>query len=299
METGVAQILTFLDRNLDRHGVAASKTLSPTDLEGMRDYYHACGAAKGDERTSQYLDLLESLSGRMRPDANPSAVIVLHNFVDTVLGAGSTDAIEAELQSMVDNGLMWESCEGDTGSGRAHRCENKLADFQDEVECVVPFLTYPVCNKLRSILCCWAQQDHPLVADNNRCFNPRGKLNSNWSGRATANMLIGACFGPHASALPLRFHAYQQDQPIGQEVTLCMNRGDVYFFSHGAIGTDHHTPRSPTDTTITWAHVHSSLSPPLPLVYAESEATERERERVDKAIRKGSKIVRQRCSFLR
>lgn len=299
METGIAQILSFVDRLNFVGGHSASKTLSPTDLEVMRDYYHTVGDSKGEERTSQYVDLLKSLDSHMRPDADSASVIVLHNFVDAVLGAGSTDAIEAELQSMVDNGLMWVSCNGEASSAATtRRCENRLADVEDKVHCVVPFSTLPTCNKLRSVLCCWAGQDHPLVADNCRFIDPRNKLNYGWSGRDRTNMLIGACFGYHARALPLRFHAYQQDNPVGQEVTLCMNRGDVYFFSRDAIGSDYATPRPQPDMKVTWRHVHSNLSPPLPMVSTESGEDE-ERERLKKAIRKGAKIVRQRCSFLR
>ena len=298
MEPGVAQRLTFLDRNGLGYGFDASKTLSPKDLEIMQDYYNAVGATKGEQRSSQYLDLRASLEDPLRATADPAAVLVLHNFVDTVLGPGSTAAIETELQAMADENLMWQSSVA-TRREQPRCLENQLSDFEDKARCVVPFSTLPMCQKLRGVLCCWAQQDHPLVADNERCYHPRDKVHSMWQGRPEANIVIGACFGPLSSALPLRFHAYIQGNPVGNETTLCMNRGDVYFFSHSAIGNDDGCAKAQTNTKLTWEHVHSSKAPLLPFAPAVSAAEKRERARLEKAIRKGTKIRRERCAFLR
>ena len=109
----------------------------------------------------------------------PSNVSLEEKRREHAEGKQRSDAIEAELQSMVNNGLMWVSCNGEASKvgARTLRCENRLADVEDMVHCVVPFSTLPTCNKLRSVLCCWAGQDHPLVADNCRFIDPRNKLN--------------------------------------------------------------------------------------------------------------------------
>lgn len=298
MEPGIAQFLTFVDcGSVAASDVPTSKTLSPTQLQVMGQYYVESAAVKGKQLTTQYVDLHASVDVSL--PADPCAVLVLHNFVDTVLGTGSTDAIEAELEGIADQNLMWEVCSGKSRDSRARRCQHSMADYEDEVHCVVPFERYPVCNKLRKVLCCWAGQDTPLVADSNRLYNPRGKLNSMWSGRPAAKMYIGACFGAHASAVPLRFHGYHNSNPVGHETALYMNRGDVYFLSHHAIGNGGAASSSSADTNVTWKHVHSSKAPSLPMTYTESAEEGRERERVSAAIGKSSKTVRQRCSFLR
>ena len=298
MEPGIAQFLTFVDcGSVAGSDVQTSKTLSPTALQVMGEYYVESGAVKDQQLTTQYVDLRASVDASL--PADPCAVLVLHNFIDTVLGPGSTDAIEAELQRIADQDLMWEVCSGKSPDRRARRCQHSMADYEDEVHCVVPFERSPVCSKLRSVLCCWAGQDLPLVADSDRLYSPRDKLNSMWSGRPTAKMYIGACFGAHASAVPLRFHAYHNSNPVGHETALYMNRGDVYFLSHHAIGNGGAASSSSADTNVTWKHVHSSKAPSLPVTYTESAEEKRDRERVAAAIRSGSKIVRQRCSFLR
>lgn len=298
MEPGVAQFLTFVDcGSVASSDVQSSKTLSPTDLQGMGEYYIKSGVVKGKDLTKQYVDLRASVDASL--PADPCAALVLHNFVDAVLGPGNTDAIEAELQHIADQDLMWEVCSGKSSDSRARRCQHTMADYEDDVHCVVAFERYPVCSKLRKVLCCWAGQDTPLVADSNRLYNPRGKLNSMWSGRPAAKMFIGACFGEQARAVPLRFCAYHKSNPVGHETALYMNRGDVYFLSHHAIGNGGAASNSSADTNVTWKHVHSSKAPSLPRTYTASAEEERERERISAAIRKGSKIVRQRCSFLR
>ena len=110
-------------------------------------------------------------------EVRESAVLVLRGFADRALGMGTLACMESELQSMEEEGLLDSRAlmRGAVKNKNA-RHNNVIADFE-QAPCiekgqgtVVSFAKYDALERMRKAAAKWMDQEHPLVAEQNRYY---------------------------------------------------------------------------------------------------------------------------------
>lgn len=102
---------------------------------------------------------------------------------------------------------------------------------------VVNFKDYPHIDKLRTELTRLMGVSTPLVGELNHYFNAK-TCGIGWHGDAERKLVAGARFGPGAQGFPLKLQWFHKGEPVGTELRLNLNAGDLYFFSDKAVGYD-------------------------------------------------------------
>lgn len=107
--------------------------------------------------------------------------LVMHGFVDKVLGEGTLARIESEVQLMHQGGLL------DKKTTLHH--SNVIADFEQGCDSakgratVLPFYKCEDLRKMRNMASVWTMQDHPLVCKQDRYID-MSTCGTQWQGGA-------------------------------------------------------------------------------------------------------------------
>lgn len=235
----------------------------------------------------------EGVNLKVLPEVREASVLVMRNFTDKVLGAGTLAQIESELESMQQDGLT-DSKALMRGSvkNKLARHNNVMADFEQAPDIangrgtVVPFHNYEALRRMRVMAAMWMQQDNPLVAEQNRYFDV-ASCGIGWHGDAERDVVWGLRVGKATAEMPLMFNAWHRHDPIGPKTVIHLQPGDVYVMSNVAVGKDWHC-----SSLVTWRHAAGAptckySAPPKPKPTKEEKAA-----KLQKAIAKGKKVVR-------
>jgi hypothetical protein len=160
-----------------------------------------------------------------------------------------------------------------------------IADFE-QTSCiekgqgtVVSFAKYDALERMRKAATKWMDQEHPLVAEQNRYYNV-GSCGIGWHGDAERDIVWGVRIGDATQSMPLMFQAYHRNAPIGPKTIIRLAPGDVYVMSNIAVGKDWHF-----SSRITWRHAAGAPScscskdPKLKRTKQENELTCRPKSR--------------------
>jgi hypothetical protein len=324
LPAGVAVTLTYCDRGENDSGAGnqtigqlSNRTVSMEDLKNMELYYtHPREEDKSEDgstqqrRSCKLYDLKHMLCAAL-PDLDPdqveeAGVLVMREFSENVLGAGSTARMEAEVQQMhldgkVDGSVFSKKhqhlpCKGIINKKARHN--NVIADFEQSPDyakgqgTVVPFRHYPTLRLMRGVASTWMQMDHPLVAEQNRYPDVYGTNRTKskteepvsgigWHGDEERSVVWGLRLGAASKGMPLKYQAYRDWKPIGPMVEMLIDPGDVYVMSEKAVGRDFKTHDR---ELITWRHAAGGpdstySSDPLEKWEAKQVAKERKRAR--------------------
>jgi len=173
--------LTFADvgengPRMEKIGRPTTNFISGHDLLRMKHSY------EGQNGVAELFDLKkvleESVETSKLPEVREAAVLVLRGFTDCVIGEGTLIMIESEVQSMKRDGLVDNKAlmHGQVKNKNA-RHNNVIANFRqspaiaDGKGTVVAFEDYPATRKMRDVAQTWMQQEHPLVAEQNRYYD--------------------------------------------------------------------------------------------------------------------------------
>ena len=307
--------ITFCD--VGENGVGMEKLGTPTshlvtvaDLRAMKwQFENGHVAGKPAPGVAELYDLKAALEGdsggsadaEELPVVREASVLVLRGFTDHVLGAGTLARVESELESMQREKLVdSEALMRGSVKNKHARHNNVIADFSQAPDIakgkgtVVPFSKYEALRKVRNMAAVWMQQDHPLVAEQNRYFDT-STCGIGWHGDAERAVVWGLRVGEAAKRIPLMFRAWHRGSPVGPKTTIWLQPGDVYVMSSVAVGTDWKC-----SSRVTWRHAAGAASCKYSKDPAPRKETPAEKEaaRLDKAIAKGKKVVR-KSPFLR
>tara|TARA_B110000902_G_scaffold233107_1_gene276658 strand:+ start:134 stop:1069 length:936 start_codon:yes stop_codon:yes gene_type:complete len=298
---GCAVSLTYCDvgenePGMEKLGQATSHPVTVKDLLAMKlQFEQGQTDGKAAPGVAEIFDLKAAMDGVDVGglEVRGASVLVMRNFTDHVLGKGTLAQIESELESMKQDGLTDSKAlmRGQVKNKNA-RHNNVIADFEQSPDIakgrgtVVPFRKYDALLKMRNMAAMWMQQDHPLVAEQNRYFDV-ASCGIGWHGDAERDVVWGLRVGEATRAMPLMFQAYTRSEPIGPKTTIHLAPGDVYVMSNVAVGKDWHF-----SSRLTWRHAAGAPScsyskDPTPKV-----------AKPGKTIAKASKIVR-KSAFLK
>ena len=104
------------------------------------------------------------------------------------------------------------------------------------------FSDAPVMAKLRDALPnLLGEEAKDLFAETNYYRNIADKkVGIGWHGDTERRLVIGVRVGP--ASLPLRFCWFSRSEPVGQEIVIELNHGDLYVMSDKATGYDLRQP---------------------------------------------------------
>ena len=174
------------------------------------------------------------------PDLPEATVLVIRSGVTRISGV-TPESILAELTSMPkDTKAMMRG----TVKNKKARHNNVIADVSQEPDyakgkgTIVRFADYPELDKLRKcIVEILKPPTENLVAELNHYFDVE-KCGIGWHGDAERRLVIGARFGAGSKDMPLKFQWFQNWNPIGEEMSILLNHGDVYIMCQKSVGTD-------------------------------------------------------------
>lgn len=174
--------LTFCDvgengPGMQKLGVPTERPVTVEDLKRMKGCY------EGRNGTADFFDLraalLDGVDANVFPNFVPeSAVLVMRDFANHVLGQETIKKIEHEVESMKRDGLVDTKVlmRGSVKNKHA-RHNNVIADLDQSPDytsgkgTVVKFENYPAIESMRQVAKTWMNQQHPLVCEQNRYFD--------------------------------------------------------------------------------------------------------------------------------
>lgn len=180
------------------------------------------------------------LAGNLRcPEAQ---VLVVRGGVNAFLcDPQGLAKVKAELDSKVfdKHALMRGSVKN---KNARHNCvfaeEAQTADIANGKGTVFPFSANPIIDAFRRTASMWAETEQLLaVGELNHYFDP-SECGIGFHGDGERRIVVGARFGEQSRDMPLRFVAFDNRLPIGNDVSIPLGDGDVYLMSHHAVGTD-------------------------------------------------------------
>lgn len=181
------------------------------------------------------------LAGNLRcPEAQ---VLVVRGGVNAFLGDPEGLAkVKAELDTKVfdTQALMRGSVKN---KHARHNCvfaeEAQVADIAKGRGTVFPFSANPIINAFCRTASMWAQTEQLLAVGELNHYHTPSECGIGFHGDGERRIVVGARFGEQSRDMPLRFVAFDDTRmPIGNEVSIPLNDGDVYLMSHHAVGTD-------------------------------------------------------------
>ena len=136
-----------------------------------------------------------------------------------------------------------------TKHGRYNNCyadAPQNPDIPNGKGTVVAFGDAPVMAKLRAALPeMLGEEAEGLFAETNYYKDVTDKkVGIGWHGDGERRVVIGMRVGP--AGLPLRFRWYHRFAPVGQEIVIGLNHGDLYVMSDKATGHDWKSPSKMT-----------------------------------------------------
>jgi len=260
---GCAVSLTYCDvgenePGMEKLGQETSHRVTVDDLKAMKWQFengHIDGKPKPG--VADLYDLKAAMEGvdTGGVEVRDAAVLVMRGFTDHVLGEGVLAKMEHELESMKQNGLTdSKALMRGVVKNKNARHNNVMADFEQAPDhangkgTVVPFHKYEALRKMRNMAAMWMQQDHPLVAEQNRYFDVT-TCGIGWHGDAERDVVWGLRVGDATAAMPLMFNAWHRGDRLGPKTVINLAPGDVYVMSNVAVGKDWHF-----SSRVTWRH---------------------------------------------
>lgn len=280
-------------------GCPPSKDVALPDLQNMAAYWTECSKQQSATTGEPLRRLgLHSIEGRMH-------YLVLERFVPIVMGDDALPALERELRE--HHATLASSKDAYV-----------IADFDQEPSAsgdrrVVAFRHFPTLCKLRGILSCWLQQDHPLVAEVIH-WDPASTMRCPEQ-HDVHGFVAGVRIGTPSGGVSLPALSFDTAFDAAE---VDFNPGDVYFLVSEVMEfLDEASDRVGLPSLVERQAAADAKEPVNHGPFAEAaEASgpsgivgmqapssdeddgERERARVSSAIKKGRKIVR-KSSFMR
>jgi len=113
--------------------------------------------------------------------------------------------------------------------------ENQEPDYENKKGRLISFKESPMLNKIRESLPLFIGDiGNNLFAELNYYYNIKSCY-IGYHGDTERRLVIGMRIG---ASFPLKYMWYQQSKPIGKELSLLLNHGDLYMMSEKAVGTD-------------------------------------------------------------
>jgi alkylated DNA repair dioxygenase AlkB len=121
--------------------------------------------------------------------------------------------------------------------------ESQEPEYDKGMGRVVAFKDVPVTNRLREQLgVMFGDKAKNLPAEGNYYFDST-KCGIGWHGDAERKKVIAVRLG---TSIPLAYHWFLESKPIGKQLTLQLNHGDMYAMSEKATGWDWRKKVTPT-----------------------------------------------------
>jgi len=180
------------------------------------------------------------LAGNLRcPEAQ---VLVVRGGVNAFLGDPQGLAkVKAELDTKVfdKQALMRGAVKN---KNARHNCVfaevAQVADIAKGKGTVFPFSENPVTDAFRRTASMWAQTEQLLAVGELNHYHTPSECGIGFHGDGERRIVVGARFGEQSRDMPLRFVAFDNRHPIGNDVSIHLGDGDVYIMSSAAVGTD-------------------------------------------------------------
>jgi hypothetical protein len=175
-------------------------------------------------------------------DITEAVVVVLRHGVQLLLGGedgkaalareiAATNASQIDKKALmrgrvVNKRARWNNCYGDA---------SQLPDVAKGKGTVVAFDSVPEMARLRAALPrLFGPKAKDLVAETNLYYDV-SKCGIGFHGDTERRIVVCARFG---ASMPLVFQWFYKNEPVGKQLRLTLNDGDVYVMSQKAVGHD-------------------------------------------------------------
>lgn len=190
---------------------------------------------------------LKQLAGKEIPIDDEAAILVVRNGVDLLL-----DDIEKTKDDMLDEQLLleWDTTilsvkHKNNGKGgvvnknaRHNLCYSDTSQEPDIVNgrgTIVSFKNIPCTSQIRERLPEFlGEKTRRLVAEGNKYYDTK-KTGIGYHGDGERLVVVAVRLG---ESIPLHYQWYHRFKPVGSNIRLELNHGDIYIMSAKAVGTD-------------------------------------------------------------
>jgi hypothetical protein len=175
------------------------------------------------------------------PTGSFAAVLVARKAVDAIVGRDDAhvDMLNEQLAYEWDT-TVWSSKHGRVVNKQARHnvCYagfSQTADIANKKGTVIPFSQVPILDKVRQALpTFFGSKANNLLAEGNKYYDA-SKCGIGYHGDTERAIVIGARLG---ESIPLHYQWYHRSQPVGSNVSIKLESGDIYAMSEKAVGND-------------------------------------------------------------
>ena len=188
---------------------------------------------------------------RFEMNDQKAVVVVFRGGVDYLLGNGGADDLflESKAQQFDTQFFNVRRKVVQNKHGRLNNCYADMsqdADIPQRKGTVIAFDSAPKMKELRAkIPTLLGTETERLYAETNYYKDVRRReVGIGFHGDGERSIVVGVRLGE--ASLPIRFQWYHKSKPISEEIPIELHHGDVYAFSHTAVGGDWMCPSKTT-----------------------------------------------------
>lgn len=166
------------------------------------------------------------------PQPEPAYLLVIRGY------ATNKDALYNELLQLPWDTKAWMKGKVVEKRARHNLCytdEDQEPDYENKKGRVVNFSHVPNLSTLRESVCTLTNRKK-LLAEGNYYYDVN-TTGLSYHGDGERNTVIGVRLGD-SHLMPLYFQWYHRFQPVGTQMSIVLNGGDVYVMSSKTVGTD-------------------------------------------------------------
>lgn len=192
----------------------------------------------GEGYECELVDLKQGLPKDKRDKAEDAVVLVVRGGAKALISDSSLDDLIAEQEALDVDKKAFMYGRVCNKKARYNLC---FADYSQEPIYdegrgrVVNFADIPVTNKIRENLGGYiGKKGEGLMAEGNYYYDI-SKCGIGYHGDAERKIVVGVRLG---EKLPLHYHWFYKNEPVGEAIKFKFGNGDIYFMSDKATGND-------------------------------------------------------------
>lgn len=213
-------------------GQAATEGFNYDDLIKAKSCYEQNGAK------CDLLDLKMLLPEELKPTADNAWLLVVHGGLNTMIKPYNSDDFFNEQNVLQKDTKAFMYGRVVNKTARHNLCfgfENQEPNYEQGQGRVIAFNNVPLLNHIRQVFpLVIGNKGEGLVAEGNYYYDI-SKTGIGAHGDSERRKAIGIRVGAN---LPLQYHWFYQNKPVGITGEIILEHGDIYFMSEKAVGTD-------------------------------------------------------------
>jgi hypothetical protein len=240
--------ITFGDQaenhvGMEKIGVGATCGFTTAEIDAAMV---KLAAAAHKVEKHQLRDLLPEDEQKLHADGTDATVLIVRGGIDSLLGEGAAADLLREIKAtpkdtkakmygrVVNKTARWNNCISDFA---------QEPDYENKKGTVIDFKSLPRLSALRRTLPLWfGKKADALQAETNYYYDIR-TCGIGFHGDTERKIVICARLG---ATMPMVYRWFKASKPIGTELKLALNHGDLYVMSEKATGCDMKLRKIPT-----------------------------------------------------